>query len=232
MRLQRPIYDVIIGNFPGDRPPDRPEKEWKPEDNVAADGLLQERTDTQAGMAVTRAQAKRDKQTKRQSSTAWSWISKSPKKNGRNSRRHDLDTWLENSQWEKAGKIYKDRLVEVSCWKGFPSQNTTKIRPKHSEAVAGSTATQREGYGHRSRICCKRSSGNLQDIQQGHDAILLARNSRKRAKILSIMWRLPMIWGQWKDCKSTATTDGVYWQTFQESRRRSGGNNRPCIRQW
>ena len=62
MCLQSPIYDVIIGNVPGARPPESPEKEWKPEDDVVADGLSQEWTDRQIGMAVTIAQAKRDKQ--------------------------------------------------------------------------------------------------------------------------------------------------------------------------
>ncbi len=63
MCLQRPIYDVIIGNVPGARAPERLGKKWKPDDDEVFDGpMCKERTDTQTGMAATRAQVKREKQ--------------------------------------------------------------------------------------------------------------------------------------------------------------------------
>ncbi len=42
MCLQSPIYDVIIGNVPGARLSESPEKAWKPEDKEVFDGLKSE----------------------------------------------------------------------------------------------------------------------------------------------------------------------------------------------
>ena len=140
MCLQSPIYDVIIGNIPGGRPPESPEKEWKPEDDVVADGLSQQQTHMQIDMAVTRGQAKRDKQTKRPLKVAPELDLKITGEERQNQQKEDTTfthVWKMANE-KKPASIQKQVCRSIMLEKISFTEHT-KIWPKCSEAVASNT---------------------------------------------------------------------------------------------
>ena len=122
---------------------------------MAADGLSQEWTDTQIGMAVTRAQAKRNKQAERPLTVAPELDLKinGQEKNGRNNRKKDttLTHGWKMANEKKPAKYTKMGWSKYHIEMGFPYRTQQRYsRNAVKQLLLVPQQHKREGHGHRS----------------------------------------------------------------------------------